>query len=204
MHHLSHTNGLGHDEGHQVLGRGHDHDAVHGDGLEHGQGHVAGSGGHVNEQVVQLAPAHVAPELLDHAAEQAAAPDDGVALVLQQEVQGDDFDAAGGELREDALAVAHGAGVQAEGGGDGGAGDVGVHDADLVALLGHGGGQAGGGGALAHAALTGHDGVDVLDGRVLVQGRDEVFCLGVVVAACAARAAIMGTFFRHGNTSFLK
>ena len=41
----------------------------------------------------------------------------------------------GGELREDALAVAHGAGVQAEGGGDGGAGDVGVQDADLVALL---------------------------------------------------------------------
>ncbi len=59
---------------------GHHHDAVHGDGLEHREGHVAGSGGHVDEQVVQLAPTHVGPELLDHAGQEAAPPDHGVPL----------------------------------------------------------------------------------------------------------------------------
>ena len=197
-HHVGHAHGLGDDEGHQVLGGGHHHDAVHGDGLEHREGHVAGSGGHVDEQVVQLAPTHVGPELLDHAGQEAAPPDHGVPLVLQQEVQGDHFNPPGGDFGEDALPVPHGPLGEAEGGGDGGAGDVGVHDAHLVAPLGHGGGQGGGGGALADAALAGHDGIDVLDGGILVQGCDEV--LGIhVVAAGPAGAAVMGTFFRHGS-----
>ena len=202
VHHLGHADRLGDDEGDQVLGRGDHHDPVHGDGLEDGQGHIARSGGHVNEQIVQLAPAHVGPELFDHAAQQAAPPDHRVSLVLQQQVQGDDLDAPGGEFGEDALPVPHGAGVQAEGGGDGGAGDVGVHDAHFITPLGHGGGQGGGGGALAHAALAGHDGVDVLDGRVLVQRCNEVFGVHVLTAG-AAGAAVMGTFFRHDRkTSF--
>ena len=195
-HHLSHADSLGDDQGDQVLGRGDHHDAVHGDGLVDGQGHVAGSGGHVDEQVVQLAPQDVGPELLDHAADQAAAPDNGIAGVFQQQVQGHDLDAFQGQLGQDVLAVTHSTGVQAESLGDGGTGDVGVHDAHLVALLCHGNCQVGGDRGLADAALTGHDGVNVLDGGVLVQGCNEVL-LFHVGAAGAASAAVMGTCFRH-------
>ena len=61
------------------------------------------------------------------------------------------------------LAVGLEAGGEAEHGGQVGAGDVSVDEADFGALFGEGDGEVGGDGGLANAALVGGDGDDVAD-----------------------------------------
>ncbi|CAN4012882.1 signal peptidase I, partial [Dysosmobacter welbionis] len=136
LHHLCHLHGFLHHHAHQLLGRGHDHDAVQGNGLEHTEGHIAGSRRHIHEQVVAV-PQHVSPELLDHAGDDRAPPDDRVRLVGQQQVGAHHLNAGFGHHGIQARLAACGLAVDAEGLGDGGTGDVGIQNADLMAPAAH-------------------------------------------------------------------
>ena len=131
-----------------------------GDGLEHGQGHVAGSGRHIHKQIVAV-PQNIRPELLDHAGNDGTAPDHGVGLILQQEVDGHDLDTGLGFRRDQGVFRAHGPVMDAESLGDGGAGDIGVQNTDLIAPAAHGNSQLAGDHGLAYAALTGYDTIDL-------------------------------------------
>ena len=128
--------------------------------------HVARARWHVDEQVVEVAPPHVAQELLDGLGEHQAAPHQRRVLA-DEEAGGDDLQAAGtdGELvRPDEPT----AGLvvldrlesfgHAEQAGDREAPDVGVEDADGATLARQGDGEVDGDGALADAALAAGDG----------------------------------------------
>src|SRR5699024_9613666 len=90
--------------------------------------------------------------------------------------------------------------VDAEGTGDGGAGDIGVQNAHLLAPGGHGGGQRAGDGGLAHAALAADHGNHLFDVGVGIAGLTEVVGLLTLAAVGAAAGAVVGTF-THGNIS---
>ena len=100
--------------------------------------------------------------------------------------------------------------MDAEGLGDGGAGDVRVQDAHPVAHPGHGDRQLGGDHALAHAALAADHADDVADHGMGVAGLVQVLGLAAAVAAggavmgalggvllAAARAVLILVFFAH-------
>src|SRR6185436_4999183 len=71
-----HADGLAHVGDRDALRRG-DHDrARHRHALGHRQRHVAGAGRQVDDEVVELAPLHVAHELLHRAVQHRPAPDD--------------------------------------------------------------------------------------------------------------------------------
>ena len=91
-HLLRHLHGLLHHHADKLLRGGDDHDAGERDGLKDAQRHVAGARRHIDEEVVDV-PENVGPELGDHAADDGAAPDDGVSLVLQQQVHAHHVDA---------------------------------------------------------------------------------------------------------------
>ena len=155
---------------------------------------VAGSGGHIHEHIVHVLPQHVAPKLLHHAADDGATPDDGVSLVLQQQVYAHQLDAGLRLHREDGILGANGPAVDAEALGDGGAGDVGVQNGGAVAPALHGDGQLAGDHGFADAALAGDDAVDLTDMAALMKGLDlEGASALTVSAALAAAAAIVGT-----------
>ena len=125
VHHLRHLDRFFDHHAYQLLRRGHDDDAVQRDGLEDVQGYVAGAGRHIHKEIVYV-PDDVGPELGDYAADHRAAPDHGIGLVIQQEIDADELDAGLRFDREHPALIGHGPAVDAEGLGDGGAGDVGV------------------------------------------------------------------------------
>ena len=86
--------------------------------------------GHIDEQIVHI-PGNIRPELLDDTADDGAAPDDGIGLILQKQVDGHDLDAAVADAGVERGLRADGLVVHAEGLRDGGTGDIGVHDATL-------------------------------------------------------------------------
>ena len=114
LHHLGHVHGLGHDHAHQLLRACHDDDAVHGQALEDGQGDVTGSRRHVHEQEIDVFPDHIGPELLDRTGDDGAAPDDGVFLVLHQQVDAHHVDAHPALDGPATLVVSHGTAMDAE------------------------------------------------------------------------------------------
>ena len=134
-HHAGHVDGLADDHPDQVLRRADDYDALDGQRLEDGQRHVAGSRGHVDQQVIDLSPEGVLEELLEGPHEHGAAPQDGVGLVLDDEVGAHDLDAARRLDRVDVSAVRaqRMRAGESEHLGDGGSRDVGVEDGDPVA-----------------------------------------------------------------------
>ena len=139
-----------------------------------------------------------------------------IGLVFRQQVQAHDGNAGAGQRGQNALIAAHGPLVDAEGLGDGGAGDVGVQDADAVAHPGHGDRQLAGDHALAHAALAADHADDVADDGMGIAGLVKILRLAAVVAAAAAvmgaavlgfaaaaGAALLFVFFAHSTSSFL-
>ena len=163
VHLLGHVDGLGDDHAHQVLRAGNDNDAVHGQRLEHGERHIAGARRHIDQQVVERTPAGLAPELADGAGDHGAAPQNRVGLVGKQQVAGHHLDAVGGDLGQKQVAQAHGAATaHAEHLGDGRAGNVGVQNAHLVPGARQLNCQRARDQRLAHAALAGQNGDDVL------------------------------------------
>ena len=79
VHQLCHIDRLFHDHGDQLLRAADDHDAVERQRLENGQRNVTRSGRHIDEHKVDVVPNDLAPELLDRACDDRAAPDDGLA-----------------------------------------------------------------------------------------------------------------------------
>ena len=132
-------------------------------------GYVAGSRRHIHKQIVAV-PQNVRPELLHHAGNHRAAPDDGVGLIFQQQVDGHDLDPGPGLHGQQGVLRSHGVAVNAESLGDGGAGNIGVHNAHLIAAAAHGDCQLAGDHGFAHAALAGHNSVDLAHMGVRVMG----------------------------------
>ena len=178
-------------------GAGHDDDAVHRQSLEHVQGHVTGSGRHIHEHIVHVLPQHVAPELLDHAADDGAAPDDGVGLVLQQQVHAHQLDAGAGDDGEDSVLGGGGPAMDTEGLGDGGAGDVGVENGGFKAAALHGNSQHRGDKAFAYAAFAADNADDLFDIAHLIHGRKKALRILAGRTFLAAAGAVVRTIFAH-------
>ena len=112
-------------------------------------------GGMSIEQEVGLVPEHVGEELLERLVQHRAAPDDR--LALRHEVADRDAAHAPRFGRDDHLVDHRRVAVGAEHARDRVAVDVGVDDADRVALLGEGDGEVGRDARLADAALARRD-----------------------------------------------
>ena len=168
LHHLRHLDRLLHHHGDELLGGGHHDNAVQRDGLEDGEGHVPGARGHVDKEIVAV-PQHVRPELLDNAGDDRAPPDHWVRFIGEEQVGAHHLDAGAGLHGVNALLAAHGLAVDAEGLGDGGAGDVRVQNAGGMAPAAHGHRQLAGDHGLADAALAGDDAEDLAHPGVRVQ-----------------------------------
>ena len=85
--------------------------------------------------------------------------------------------------------------VNAEGLGNGGAGDIGVQNSGVVAAQLGLGSQQGGHQRLAHAALAADNGINVLDGSTLSQRGDQILRLGAGSTVLAAGGTVMGAVF---------
>ena len=204
VHQPGHLDGLFHDHTHQLLRSGDDDDPLDGQGLKHRQGHVAGAGRHIHIHIVHIVPQNLAPELLHRAGDHRAAPDHRVRLVLQQQVDAHHLQAAFGHGGQNAVLAALRAAVDAEGLGDGGAGDVGIQNGGLMAPQLGLGSQQGGDQGLAHTALAADNGVYVLDGSALGQRRPQVLGILAGSAVFAAGGTIVGAVFSaHKQCSLL-
>ena len=93
-HPPEHGQSLGHVGQGDLLRRRHQDGAGERHGLGESQLRVGGAGRQVHDQVVEVAPFHVAQELLDRAADERSAPHDRLALG-QEELDRDDLDAVG-------------------------------------------------------------------------------------------------------------
>ena len=200
VQHLRHVNRLGDDHAHQGLGGGDDNHPVHRQGLEHRQGHVPRPGGHIHKQIVQLAPHHVGPELLHRPGDDGATPHHRVGLVLDEQVQAHQLDAALGDGGQDAVLVPQRPPVDVKRLGHRRAGDIGVQNAHLLPPGGHGGGQGAGRGGLAHAPRAAVHGDHLFDVGVGVGRLAQILGLGALPAALAAGGAVMGAL-AHVATS---
>ena len=118
-------------------------------------GDVAGAGRHVDEQEVGLVPEDVGEELLERLVQHRPPPDDG--LALRHEVPDRDAPHAPRLRRQEHLVDHHRIPVGAEHARDRVAVDVGVDDADRVAVGGERDGEVGGDAGLADPALAGRD-----------------------------------------------
>ncbi len=103
-----------------------------------------------------MGPRGLAPELPDGARYNRATPKDGIGFVLEQQVGAHDLDPVLGDLGQHKIAESMDmTSAHTEHLGDGGAGDVGIEDADFVAAAGKLGGDGTGDERLADAALAG-------------------------------------------------
>ena len=196
MHHVGHVDGLVHDHADELLRRRDDDHARHRQGLEHRQRHIARSGRHIDEHIVHVVPLDVGPELGHGTGDDRAAPDDGVGLVREQEVDGHDLDAGAGAVGIQEVLAAHGAAVDAEGLRDRGARDIGIEHGRLMAAALHLAGEQARHEALADAALTGHDRDDFIDAGTGAQRLLHGFRLVLVGAGFTAGRAVVRAVFR--------
>ena len=159
-----HRESLGDVRERHVLGRGDEHGATDRHGLGERELRIGGAGRQVHHEVVQLSPLHVAQELRDGAADERAAPHDGLALrdeeldrdrLHSMALEGDDLV---GRTRDRLT-------LDAEHHRDVGTGDVRVQETDRRASPGERNGEVHADRALADAALAGGHGDDVLHAR---------------------------------------
>ena len=129
------------DHADELLRGGDDDDAIHREGLEYGKGDIAGAGGHIDEHEVHVLPVDIGPELADRPGNDRAAPDDGIAFLLQQQVDGHDLGTEAGDGGQHDLAEAFGLFPDAERLRDAGTGDIGIEDGGAVAQPLHTDGQ---------------------------------------------------------------
>ena len=133
IHHFGHFYRFFDDHADELLRGGDDDDAIHREGLEYGEGDIAGAGGHIDEHEVHVLPVDIGPELADRPGNDRAAPDDGIAFLLQQQVDGHDLGTEAGDGGQHDLAEAFGLFPDAERLRDTGAGDIGIEDGGAVA-----------------------------------------------------------------------
>ena len=79
-HHLCHLVGFHDDHAHQILRGRYDHYAVYRKRLENGQRNITGSWRHIDEEIVQVAPDDVGPELFYGSCDDRSSPDDRLFL----------------------------------------------------------------------------------------------------------------------------
>ena len=132
--------------------------------------HVAGARRQVDEQEVELAPVDVLEELRERLVEHRPAPDDG-GVLLHEEADRHDLHAVVLERQDLAVGRDLRAAADVEHARDRVAPDVGVEDADLLALRRERHREVGGDRRLAHAALAGADADDVGDLRERALGQ---------------------------------
>jgi len=115
-----------------------------GERLKRGQRRVPRPRGQVHDEVVEVAPDNVGPELLDRRGHERASPDDGVVRPVEQEIQGHHPDTGRAlrweEAKPDVLRLP----PDPEELRDARPGDVGVQDAHAVARPGQGRSMAAG------------------------------------------------------------
>ena len=166
-------------EGHALRGR-HDDGALDGHFLQQGNMDVARSRGHIDQQVVQHAPVDLQNHLLQGAAGHGAAPDQRLPR-LGEITHGHPLDAVFLQRDEKILSVhlfhLDGRAFRAGHDRDGRAVDVGIGEADAVALTGQGDGEVHRDGGLADAALSGGDTDDVADVVDVIQREFRLFFL---------------------------
>ena len=196
-----HLHRLFHHHADKLLRGGNDHDAGERDGLKDAQRHVAGARRHIDEEVVDV-PENVGPELGDHAADDGAAPDDGIGLIVEQKVDGHDLDAGRADAGQEGIFRADGLLVHPKRLRDGGAGDVGVQNADAIALAAQADGELARDHRLADAALAGHDAEHLADVRIGVGLFQKGLGTGALTAAFAAGRAVVGAFTHGAARSF--
>ena len=171
IHTAEHRQCLRHIGEGDVLRRGDEHCAGNRYRLRQRELCIRGSRRQVNDEIVEVAPLHVAQELLNRTTDKGAAPNDRLALG-DEELNGDDLDA----VALDRLDLAARARLRGAGRphhlGNVRPGDVSVEKADTGAALGQGHGQVHRDGALADAALPGGDGHNVTNaGEEALLGR---------------------------------
>ena len=166
-----HRERLGHVQQRHVLRRRHQHCAADRDRLGQCQLGVGGARRQVHHQVVEVAPLHVAEELLDRTADQRAAPDDRLPLG-HEELDRDDLHPVPLERHDLVVGAGDRLPLHAEHQRDVGARDVGVDQPHAGAVLRQRDGEVGRHGALADAALSRRDRDDVLDAGQELLGLD--------------------------------
>jgi hypothetical protein len=147
-----------------VLRRGNDHRPGQRNALAHGQLGVAGARRHVDHQDIQVAPINIAQELFQRADDHRAAPDHG-RILGHHEADRHDLQAMVFHRQDGRVAGRGTQALKAHQARHRRTIDVGVEQADLEAQPRQGERQVGRRGGLAHAALAGGHGNDVLDVR---------------------------------------
>ena len=152
IHAAEHCQRLGHIRKGHILWCGHKDASSNRHRLRQRELCIRGSRRQVNDEIVEVAPLHVAQELLNRATDKGAAPNDRLTLG-DEELNGDDLDAVALD-RLDLAARARLRGADRPHHlGNVRPGDVSVEKADTGAALGQGHGQVHRDGALADAAL---------------------------------------------------
>ena len=202
-HHVSHFHSLAHNHGNQVLGGGDNDNAIHRNALEHGQGDITGSGRHIHKQIIHILPDDLGPELLHSTGNNGTAPHNGVSRIIQQQIDGHDLNASAAQTGIQAVFISTLHLGHAKGSGHGGAGDIGIQNANPLALPGHGHGQQGGDGGLTNTALAGYNGDDLLHRCIGIQlFQQALFFSLAAVGRAAGTIAIARTHFTFAPFSF--
>ncbi len=145
-----------------LLGRGDEDGTADRHGLGERQLGIGGARRQIDHEVVEIAPLHVAEELLDGAADERAAPDDRLTL-RDEELDRDDLDPVPFEGRDPVVRARLRLTVDPQHHRDVGSGDVGVEEADRCARLGQRHGKVDADRGLPDPALARGHRDDVLD-----------------------------------------
>ncbi len=161
---LNHVNALHNDHRREHLRRGDDDDSIKWQRLHDGHRCVRCAWWEIDQQKVETTPIDIAIELFDSAGDHWAAPDNRVALFLQEHVHRHDLDATLAAQRVDAAASRLAwLSLRAKHTRYAGAGDIAVQDANLLALSAQGDGQQTCDERFADAAFSAHNRNDLLD-----------------------------------------
>ena len=137
VHHIRHFCRFFDNHGNQFLRTGNNHDSVKRQRLENRQGNISGSGRAVYKKIINIVPDGFRPELLDCAGDDRTAPDYGVIFIRQHQIDRHDVNSGCGGRRNQTGFVPFYVLFHSERLRNGGAGDVGVQNADLVSFACH-------------------------------------------------------------------
>ena len=200
IHHARHVHGLFNYHGNEILRRGNNNDACNRQGLEHRQGNIARSRRHVNKHEIDIAPDDIRVELFDCSRNNRAAPNDGVGIVFQQEVDAHNINARFAFAGENAVLVSESLFMYAEKLGDGGAGNIRIKNRTVLSRTVHVYRKQGSDERFADAALAADNGNDLFDIAQRMCIHFKILLLLRTAAGSAihpAGFAIVGTLFAH-------
>ncbi len=170
VHHLRHPNGLCNDHTDQILGRGDHNNSVYGKRLEYRQRNITGSWRHIHEQIIQFTPADIRPELLDHAGNYRATPQNRICFVFRQEIQAHNGNSGAGHSRQNSVFASNRPFVDSKCLGDGWTGNIRVQNTNAIAHARHSYSQLAGYHAFSNAALAADNANDMANNGVGIAG----------------------------------